>query len=416
MASEDEDKDEKRGFFSIFGGSSAGNKSFWWLPFAFIFLFLAVGGFYAWNTMKGAAHKLVGGDTYNSLSANSVSYGGLSSSEKEDNFFASDEEMSAQSGKKAEKAGLETVLARAGAAGGGGRRGGAAGDGNSAVRSGGAAVYNWGGGQSNALQSKLQARGSALAGMKGGQTSQSTAFNDESDAEKPSVVPIASTGKTLNGQSPKKGPGTSVLESLKSAFKSSLYGARLASQDAASAWIAKSFTAAPEEEMALQYDDKMRSKLDKVNPESIPKFLRDQDINATEAKTLGVSDVHKPDLDKEATKDSLKEDKDYQAKKAAKDMSNGMLNPMFGGFGGTSQIGSDTGTGTDNLNVMSDPNATQDLSWTVDEYGNTIVPQSDGTKQIYDGQSGMILGCEDPKAQMCTPAGMGSCPGDLAIS
>lgn len=421
-----EDKDEKRSLFSYFGGSSAGEKSYWWLPFAFLFLFLAAGGFYAWNAMKGAAHKLAGGDSSNSLSADSAGYGGGSFVKKEDNFFASDEELPAPAGKKTGKAGLTASSARFDGQGSAALGGGANPAEDSANPEGGASAYSGSGGQSNTLQSRLQARQSGLAGMKGGQTSKFTGFNDESGGEKPSVAPIASTGKTLNGQASKKGPGTSVMESLKSAFKSSLYGARLTSQDAASAWIAKSFTAAPDAEMALQYDDKMRSKLDKVNPNSIPNFLRDQNINAAEAKTLGVSKVHKPDVDKEATKDALEDDKDYQAKKAAKDMASGMLNPMFSWFGGGGGAGDPPSSENTNRNMedpddpagdgtpkgLEDPNSTPELDIMVDEYGNTTVPGDNGMNYIFS-EDGAIVGCEDMNAGMCVMPGSGSCPSGL---
>jgi len=434
-----EDKDEKRGLFSIFGGSSAEEKSRLWLPFVFLFLFLAAGGFYAWYVMKGAAHKLAGGDSYTQLSANSAGYGAPSSVAKEENFFASDEELSSVPGKKAEKAGLEAVLARAGAAGAsGGAHGGTAyGGEESVIQEAGAAAYSGGGVLSSALQSKLRARESVLAGMKGGQTSKSTAFNEESGVEKPSVgVAVASSEKTFSGQAPKKGPGKSVMESLKSAFKSSIYGARLTSQDAASAWIAKSFTAAPEEELALQYDDKMRSKLDKVNPSSIPRFLRDQDINATEAKTLGISKVGKPDVDKEATKEALKEDKDYQAKKAVQEMSNGVINPMFSGFSGggapEAPIGADQTSDDEYVDdpdfdpyadtvwdeddkYMYDPDSDPDLDVMLDEDGNTIIRGNNGLKYIF-GSDGAILGCEDTNAGMCLMPGADSCPSGLLFT
>ena len=432
MASEE--KDEKRGLFSGFGGSSAGEKSYGWLPFAFLFLFLAAGGFYAWNAMKGAAHKLAGGDSYNSLSANSAVYGSGSSVKKEDNFFASDEDLSSLSGKKAEKAGLTASMASAaGTEDGSGQAGPAGPSGYPENPESGVFSYSGPGGQSNTLQSKLQARQLALSGMKGAQTSKSTGFSDESGGEKPSVVPVASTGKKPDAQAPKKGPGASVLESLKSAFKSSLYGARLTSQDAASAWIAKSFTAAPEEEMALQYDDKMRTKLDKVNPNSIPNFLRNQDINATEAKTLGVSDVDKPDVDKDATKEALKDDKDYQAKKVAQDMAGGMLNPLFSGmnFGGGSGGGGDQPPSNDNsLNTepsddpagdataterMENPDTTPKLNTTADEFGgDTAVPGDNGLNYLFSSEGGM-LGCEDSGAGMCLMPGYGGCPGGLSF-
>ena len=131
-----------------------------------------------------------------------------------------------------------------------------------------------------------------------------------------------------------------MLSALKGAFRASFYGARIASHDSARSWIAKTFDATPEYDTAIQYDDKMRSKLDKINPDSIPKFLREQDVSAAEAKTLAAAEVGKPQVDVEGTKQALENDKDYQAKKMAQDMAAGAVDPigkLFSGGGNTSR-------------------------------------------------------------------------------
>jgi len=361
-------KDEKRGMFSIFGGSSAEGKSCWWLPFVFLFLFLAAGGFYAWYAMKGAAHKLVGGGSYNQLSANSAGYTGGSSIKKEDNFFASEEDLSSPAGIKTEASGLAAFLAQAGSEDqGSAAPGGGANPAEEPSNPGGASAYRASGSLSNTLQSKLQARESALAGVKGGQTSKSTGFNYDGGREKPSVAPVDSTEKKPDGQAPKKGPGASVMESLTSVFKSSLYATRLTSQDAASAWIAKNFSDTPDAGTALQYTDKMRSALDKINPRSIPNYLRDQELSAAGAKTLGVSAVGKL----EAEKVALEGGEDSQSKNAVLDMAGAMINPMFGGVAGVGGQAPSYGGG------MSNPKAPPGL-------GNTLPPANG----YYTDQSG----------------------------
>jgi hypothetical protein len=229
-----------------------------------------------------------------------------------------------------------------------------------------------------------------------------------------------STHKELAQGTPKKGGGASVLDSLKGVFRASLYGARIASQDSARSWLAKTFDATPDYETAIQYDDNMRTKLDKVNPNSIPQFLREQDISAAEAKTLGVSDVAKPEIDKEASKEMHKEDR----KNLASNLTDGVLNSIFSGVG-SKMSGSSAGTpptapsrdagdpgGSDkagemNMMAFSDPNAAPDLG-KVDEFGNMTVSGSDGMNRIYSPE-GKLLGCESPAANMCLLPGNEGC-------
>jgi len=129
---------------------------------------------------------------------------------------------------------------------------------------------------------------------------------------------------------------TSVLAALKNAFKMNLYGARQSSQDAARGWIAKTFDANQESRYSLGYDEKMKD-LDKVDPNAVPKYLREQNPEAGGANSLAVSDVGKPSFDKEGTKEALKLDKDYQSQKKdkAQNLAKALFNPL-GPFGGQS--------------------------------------------------------------------------------
>jgi hypothetical protein len=145
---------------------------------------------------------------------------------------------------------------------------------------------------------------------------------------------ISQQADTAAAGQAKAGKG-GVLDALKGTFRASYYGARLSSKDAARGWIARTFDATPEADKAIEYDPAMRTELDKINPDSIPKFLREQDISAAEAKTLATTEVSKPKLDKDGTYDALKKDKDYQQKKLASDLSGSMLNGMFAGGSGT---------------------------------------------------------------------------------
>jgi hypothetical protein len=173
-----------------------------------------------------------------------------------------------------------------------------------------------------------------------------------------------------------------VLDALKGTFKASYYGARLASKDAARGWIARTFDATPEADTAIEYDPQMRTELDKINPDSIPKFLREQDISAAEAKTLAAADVSKPKMDKEGTYDALKKDKDYQQKKLASDFAGSMLNGMFAGV---------SGTGSEEEGRFADPEEKDDIT-------------SLGLGEYMDSQgNGEECGCSAAAACCCLP-------------
>ena len=139
---------------------------------------------------------------------------------------------------------------------------------------------------------------------------------------------------------PRKAAPGGVLNALKGAFRASLYGARIASKDSARHWMARTFDAAGDVNTSLEYDEKVKASLDRIDPNSIPKFLRDQDITASDAKSLGVAEVGKPKMDVEGTKEALKNDKDYQSRKMMQDMASAAMNPL-GNF-----VGANTGRAT----------------------------------------------------------------------
>ncbi len=204
-----------------------------------------------------------------------------------------------------------------------------------------------------------------------------------------------------------------MLSSLKGVFFASLHGARIASQDSAKTWIAKNFDNVPEYDTALQYDENVRAKLDKINPNSIPKFLRDQTVTADDAKRLYASDVNEPEVDKPDTKEALKEDTAYQRKKAFSDMAGGMLNGMYAGLG--TGGGSGVARGEDGeTSSAEDPSGDPDLG-NVDEFGNTTLDGGGGLRYIFSPE-GEILGCDSQDAQMCLLPGNGGCPAGLVLN
>jgi len=190
--------------------------------------------------------------------------------------------------------------------------------------------------QPGAMAEKLKARASFTAGRGGQSKGQAIARNTSAFEGAGALTGRASVqGETAKG-SPRQGGKGGVMESLKGAFRATFYGARLSSQDSARGWVARAFDGSADAETAIEYDEKMRSKLDRVNPDSIPGFLRDQDVSSAEAKRLAVNDPGKPKLDKDGTYDALQADKDYQKKKLASDFGSSMLNGMFAGLNGGS--------------------------------------------------------------------------------
>lgn len=341
MASEEEEQE-----YGAEESSEKKTKSYWWLSLVLIFLLLAGGGYYALTTVSQSAHQLAGGDSYGQLSANNAVYSGKAGAQQGGDFFAADElEPAEAAGVAGAGAGPDKMKASGGWKLSG--RDTAAGVSAPAVSGAGedeagaenAAVSRDG----ETLEARLQAKAQGPRSGPGAQASRSSvnshseAFKDGGPAAgKPSVQ------RETSAAAPKKAAKGGVLDALKGAFRASFYGARIASHDSAKSWIARSFDASPEASMAIEYDEKMRAKLDRIDPNSIPKFLREQDVSAAEAKTLATSDVGKPQLDVEGTKEALKNDKDYQAKKLAKDMAAGAINPMGGMFeSGDSRNGGD---------------------------------------------------------------------------
>jgi hypothetical protein len=379
MASE-KNSGEQCGFWASFSVPK-NNKSYKWTSVVLVLLLLGAGGFVTWFLMKNAAHKLAGGAKYVRLSDNTASYGADPKSEQEQGFFASEEELAKAdpslkkellktSAGSAAEAGRGTSMTSAPAArghGGGGAAGGTAeGDVSATGTGGGAAAHGSG------LEARLSARESGLSGTKGAPLSKTSGLEPARGANTASVQ--SAQADTDKPGPTGKGPKPSVLESLKSAFKANLYGARIASQDSAREWVAKTFDANQDTRLSLEYDEHMKAKLDRVNPNSIPKYLRDQSLDAASAKSLGASDVDKPGFDKDGTKDALKGDKKYQDEKDSQDLAKALFNPLgpFGSSGGNPAAAggdpSDPGntkavtTPDDGTGIYDDPNDAQSLN------------------------------------------------------
>lgn len=178
------------------------------------------------------------------------------------------------------------------------------------------------------MAAKLKAKASMGAGAASARTSgQASAFQGGSGSK---VGLAAAQNENAPSEVKKAGKG-SVLSALKGAFQASFYGSRLASQDAAKAWSAKAFDAAPDYETAIEYEEKMRTSLDKVNPGSIPSFLREQELSGGDAKSIDVPKVEGFAVDIEASKAATKESK--KNKSMAENMASGLMNGLFSGIG-----------------------------------------------------------------------------------
>ncbi len=401
----------KTGFFpslkDLFGGSSprGGNRSYWWLPFAFLFLFLLAGGFYALGTMRQSAHKLVGGDSYDQFSANSAIYDGASAVPKNENFFTSEEEPLAEANPEpagdrlqvpGENNGRRSVVSAAaapevmGVAGGGAEvRVGGRGLGVEPAQASMSAKLG--------ARSSLQVPGSGQASRTSG-PARAVAFQESG-----ALAGVSGANKKLQAAGAGRGVNSGVLESLRGAFRASIYGARLASQDSAKGWIARSFDAAPEAATAIRYAEKMRTDLDVVNPDAIPQFLRDQDLSADGAKALSVSEVSKPGLAKDPSGEEKKDAKDELAAKLLP----GMMNSLFKGFTpepGLKEKEAEDGGG---ITSLSDPQAKQDVGVT-DEFGYTTYGPSDGFQTVFDSD-GRQVGCTDNTGGFSIPFGSPGC-------
>lgn len=401
-----------------------GKPARWGLTLLLLLVFLAGGGFYALNSMKGAAHKLASDANQGELTDDSLySAAGRQSGAAETVFNVEEAAPPPQRGGGSAlnpelKPGWvkDMVAARAASGGGGGSQAGGSPEQEEQATPGGAAS---GSSQAQANDGAMGARLHGRAGFKpsgpsANKTSAQSAPMQFSGAEigKPSVQ------RETKAATPKKSAGGGVMDALKGAFRATLYGARIASQDSAKSWVARAFDANEESTTAIEYDEKMKAKLDVVNPNSIPKFLREQDISAAEAKTLTAAKVGKPEGDLDGTKAALKEDKEFQKNNMGKEVTDGVLNGLFSGV---AKSGSDDGedyTAPDdvtNLNGGGTSPAGLMSLYQTDEYGNTMVPCGDGLTCIF-GEDGGILGCEDPSAGMCLMAGASDqCSADMTL-
>lgn len=381
---------------------------FWLLP---VGAFLAVGGLIAMVTMKDAAQKLSGRPQAGDASASAGPFASRGASDHGAyDFFSSEENIpeealsSYESHKSAiedrlyEKSSTGKVTAFSGPAAGHGP-GDDGGAGASANRP------SPGPGRASGPAPKLAAGLTSFkGGLKGGSSRSSLgaagAASFGRQGGKPAVVSASGETGTRKGSSRAGGGG--VIEALRSAWRGSVMGARDASNDAARTLVARSFDGSPSSErLSLEYDEKMKKELDVVSPDSIPQFLRDQDLSADRASAYDVPEVKDVKVDRAGTEAALKEDKAYQDTLAS--MANGMLNPMFSGVTNTNGAGGAedpdakgaTPPENDDAGMFSIPDTPQDDEWMYNLYNEDIIDTT--------GDCGEECGCSCEAPCCCLP-------------
>jgi len=213
----------------------------------------------------------------------------------------------------------------------------------------------------------------------------------------------------------------SALDMLKSTYKTTLYAARDASNDTARQWTAKAFDLAGDIQTAIEYDEKLRSKIDRINPNAIPAFLKDPSLDSEEMKSLKEASVpgfSKDDEETEKLKDEMNSEMSDMVKNAMKNAAKSSLNPMFNFWVNAQENNTDKNEPDNKGYSVESPSSTPSLgnstsNVTVDEYGYIRVDNG-GVIQIFDPNSGKILGCEMPSEGMCAlPGSNEKCPADL---
>jgi hypothetical protein len=387
-------------------------KKYWKIQLSLLAIFLILFGIASYFTLGHQAAKLVRAGNYEEISRNSYGSKNTSFFKKIVNLFTSNEKIATQNTE--EKTDSNSLIAS-----------------NPNVPTSGVensnkannsyaeqefANRNNSMSMTNSSLSKLSSSLS-MGNVSKGNSGSSTSNNEINFAQESKNISLkTTTNKDGNSQNMKIKPGKfSAMEALKGAFKSSLYGARLSSQDAAKSWTAKAFDSSTTEEKSIQYDEKLKSKLDTLNPNAIPKFLKDQnpDMDTITSQTppaeVGASEK---DNGKEEEKNNAKQE---MKKKLMQDMLSGVLNPLYG-YNSNDSSSENSDSEDNTARAYNDPNSKGGYSnWHVDDYGYIDVKDENGITQIFDPNTGKILGCEDSNAGMCLMPGADNCPADAAI-
>jgi len=240
--------------------------------------------------------------------------------------------------------------------------------------------------------------------------------------------------ETSSFSKPSGKSSNSALDVLKDTYKTSLYAARDASNDTARVWSARAFDQAPNIKSMLQYDEKLRAKLDRINPNSIPDYLKDEGMDS-KYNSLKPSDVPNPIAKKD---DKASEISKEDVKKMIEDMASGVI-PKAASGSGSGESNSDS-LSTPNRPSLVDEfindNGLAELYSHSDDYGNYTVYKGskdgyiylkvtndhsgpngtglpDNSFQVYDPSTNQIAYCVVPGQGMLMP-GDGACPSSMS--
>ena len=427
---------EKKGLiyaFENFSFKKAFKYNFWILIVFFIFI-----GIFSIFVLSDQAYKLVGGKRYNELISGSGGKISFSIFEKVKYIFSNEYEKEKMIAEKLNESGIDVFGESE----------------NSDFENKGDVSSNY----NIANYGDLQKKGLTGSGipyrpnrnissslnppdtyLSGSHSNTSASINTQSSSisafstSKSGVAKIKTMDTKFSLSKPTgRNSNNSALDLLKNTYKTTLQAARDASNDTARAWTAKAFDLAGDIKTTLEYDEKLRTKLDKINPNAIPAFLKDPSLDASSLRTLGEADV--PSLSKEDKEKGMEINFDFNNKfseeeeEESNNLTKNFINPLLN-FGGNTRNNSedealsidpkDPTKATDKEgNVIELPSSQPNLGSstpkvTTDEYGYIRVDNGD-VIQIFDPNSGKILGCEMPNEGMCVlPGANQQCPSDL---
>ncbi|NLH39450.1 MAG: hypothetical protein GX445_05240 [Elusimicrobia bacterium] len=214
----------------------------------------------------------------------------------------------------------------------------------------------------------------------------------------------------------------SASESLKNSYVASLSGAKDVSNDTARAWTSKAFESVGGMNKNIKYNDNANTALDKIDPNSIPAYLKDQEIDP-KYNSLKPSSVPEPGATKD---DQATKDEKQNTEKMAQDMASGAIQSAAGG---------ETGSGTDRNKPNQSDQYVENLGLSQlysnkDDYGDYTVYKDnngfiflkvandksgpngtglpDGAFQVFDPKTNQISFCSIPGQGILNP-GQGSC-------
>ncbi|MFH7882697.1 MAG: hypothetical protein QW140_03195, partial [Candidatus Aenigmatarchaeota archaeon] len=149
---------------------------------------------------------------------------------------------------------------------------------------------NFSKGYSNFSKGSLESSLSSLSSMDAGGVSK-TSLSSFELSKTPNIKIKSNDTKVGISYGKKAEEDKSAMGLLKSTFKTTLMAARDASNDTARAWTSKAFDYSPESKQTIEYDEKLRASLDRINPNSIPAFLKDPSLDPDSMKSLKVADI-----------------------------------------------------------------------------------------------------------------------------